>query len=365
MSIGPVMSESNSELHSVLVVGTGLIGTSIAIGLAGAGKNVFLSDLDSSALEIAQSKSGAKKWAGEQVDLAVVATPPATVSSVIKSLLIQLPNSVITDVASVKSAILADLSDVAVEDRARVVGGHPMAGREVSGAAAAQDRLFIDRPWVITSTSENTAQAVEVVVELAGLLGAVPIFRTPEHHDRAVALVSHAPQIVSSILARSLINADSDDVELAGQGIRDTIRIAGSDPVLWTDILAGNAQEVSAVVDGVADALKDFVSALREADSSKVSSLLNDGVKGKARLPGKHGSSAAGGEASLTVRTADRPGELARLFAAAANAHVNLEDVRIDHALGRMTGLVELTVSVEAKPILIEALTAEGFDVVI
>lgn len=361
------MSETSHQLNRVLVVGTGLIGTSIAIGLVGAGVKVLLSDLDENALGIAKDKSGAQAWQGEDVDLAVVATPPVTVSGVIKSLLIQLPTAVITDVASVKSAVLADLVDVSNEDRARIVGGHPMAGREVSGAAAAQDRLFIDRPWVVTSTPQNSAAAIERVVELASLLGAVPIFRSPEHHDRAVALVSHAPQIVSSILARTLINADSEDVELAGQGIRDTTRIAGSDPALWTEILSGNASEVSVVVDGVADALKAFVHALRTSDSTTVSELLADGVKGKSRLPGKHGAAQGvlNGEASLTVRTADRPGELARLFAAAAKAQVNLEDVRIDHALGRMTGLVELTVSAVSKPILVDALIAEGFDVVI
>ena len=361
------MADSTHQLNRVLVVGTGLIGTSIAIGLVGAGVEVFLSDLDENALGIAKDKSGANAWQGEDVDLAVVATPPATVGDVIKSLLIQLPQAVITDVASVKSTILAELSDIDESDRSRVVGGHPMAGREVSGAAAAQDRLFIDRPWVVTSTPQNSAEATERVVELASVLGAVPIFRSPDHHDRAVALVSHAPQIVSSILARTLINADSEDVELAGQGIRDTTRIAGSDPALWTDILSGNAAQVSSVVDGVADALKEFVQALRESDSATVNALLSEGVKGKLRLPGKHGSTpgANTGDASLTVRTADRPGELARLFAAAAKAQVNLEDVRIDHALGRMTGLVELTVSAASKPILVDALIAEGFDVVI
>lgn len=358
------MTENSAQLNRVLVVGTGLIGTSIAIGLVDSGVEVFLSDHNQQAIDVARDKSRGCAWNGEAVDLVVVATPPATVSGVIVGLLEQIPNAVITDVASVKSAIIHDLARLPIEQRSRVVGGHPMAGREVSGAAGAQERLFVDRPWVITAHSDNDEASVNLVVELATRLGAVPIFRTPEQHDRAVALVSHAPQIVSSVLASALIQADEHDVALAGQGIRDTIRIAGSDPALWTEILSGNAEQVSAVVEGVAASLTEFVTALRAGSTDDISALLTAGAHGKSRLPGKHGA-AQGSDVTLTVRLADKPGELARLFAAAAQAQVNLEDVRIDHALGRMTGLVELTVAASSKALLVEALTSEGFEVVL
>jgi prephenate dehydrogenase len=194
-------------------------------------------------------------------------------------------------------------------------------------------------------------------------LGAVPIDRTIEEHDRAVALISHTPQVVASVLASQLVDAAQNDIELAGQGIRDTIRIASSNADLWSQILAGNAKEVSQRVRQVAHDLEVVASALESDKSAMVAETLIKGSAGRDRLPGKHGTGAKNSTV-LTVRVEDKPGELARLFAVAAASQVNLEDVRIDHSLGRMTGLVELSVSPNSSQILIDALVAAEFVVV-
>lgn len=345
-----------------LVVGTGLIGTSIALGLRAAGHIVLLHDTDPDALRVAIDASGGKAWDGKaQVDVAVVATPPATVAEVVRHLAENLPTAVITDVSSVKGSVLTTAGSVPGPQR--IVGGHPMAGREVSGARAAQSNLFVDRPWVITRLAATDEDAVSAVRAMVADLGAVPVERAVADHDRAVALVSHTPQAVATVLAGRLLEARADDVELAGQGIRDTIRLAGSDAALWTQILLGNAAEVSTSLHAVAGDLARFAQAIERHDAAAVEATLQRGAAGRDRLPGKHGS-AKTDVATLVVRVEDKPGELARLFHVAADADVNLEDVRIDHSMGRMTGLVELSVTTSSTARLVSALAAGGFAVI-
>ena len=348
---------------NILVVGTGLIGTSIALGLTAQGLRVFLSDIDSVALDNAIKVSGATKYSDQEISVVFVATPPASVAKVISASVIDHPNAVITDVASVKGSIFRELEQLGTSDWERIVGGHPMAGREVSGAMGAQGNLFLDRPWVIASSDRTSADSIASVKQLVETLGAFPIFRTIEEHDRAVALISHTPQVVASVLAGELMDAEGSYIELAGQGIRDTIRIAGSDSNLWTEILSDNSQYISQQVTRVANHLLDFASALEEGNRESVTAKLVKGNKGRDRLPGKHGSSQQS-TSVLVVRLDDKPGELARLFTVAAQANVNLEDVRIDHSLGQPTGLVELTVALEAIGLLKSALEGESFVVI-
>ncbi len=347
------------------MVGTGLIGTSIAQGLINHGLHVVLSDVDPQILGTAITKSGARAWdSSENIDLAIIATPPAVVARIIKELIASQPHAVITDVSSVKGSIFNSLHDVSDSDKSRLVGGHPMAGREVKGPESALGDLFVDRPWVISATEVTSQSAIDLVRELATTLGAVPIERSLVEHDRAVALVSHTPQIVSSVLAGQLRDANESDVELAGQGIRDTTRIASSDPELWSQILSGNALEVAEQVTLIANRLHGVADALRDGDSAFVREVLVQGNAGRDRLPGKHGGAVRISVATVMVRLDDKPGELARLFAVAASANVNLEDVRIDHSLGRMTGLVELAVAKDAQSVLVKALISAEFVVV-
>lgn len=348
---------------NILVIGAGLIGTSIALGLTSHGRKVFLSDIDSGALDDAVKVSGASKHIDQEISIVVVATPPASVAKIIAAAAIDHPQAVITDVASVKGSIFRELELLGTSGWDRIVGGHPMAGREVSGAIGAQGNLFLDRPWVIARSSKTSPEAIATVKEMVEALGAFPLFRTIEEHDRAVALISHTPQVVASVLAGELVDAESSYVELAGQGIRDTIRIAGSDSRLWTEILSENSEYISQQLTQVAKHLLDFASALDSGDRDSVTERLVKGGQGRDRLPGKHGASQQS-TATLVVRLDDKPGELARLFAAAAKAQINLEDVRIDHSLGQPTGLVELTVAQSTIEILRPALQNEDFVVI-
>jgi prephenate dehydrogenase len=191
-------------------------------------------------------------------------------------------------------------------------------------------------------------------------LGAFPVVRSIEEHDRAVALISHTPQVVASVLAGELMDAEGSYIELAGQGIRDTIRIAGSDSDLWTEILSDNSEFIAQQVTQVANHLLEVASALEDGNRKSVTAKLVKGNQGKDRLPGKHGSSQQS-TAILAVRLDDKPGELARLLNEIGDADVNIEDLKLDHATGAQVGLVELSVLPAAEPKLIETLKVNGW----
>jgi len=356
----------------VLVVGTGLIGTSLALSLRRAGVTVWLEDRDPQSLAVAvdlgageplsaQSPPGAEP---PEVGLVVVAVPPAVTATVISDVLRRYPRAFVTDVASVKAPIHRSLvaAGVPVE---RYVGGHPMAGSEVSGPGAARADLIDDRPWVLTPHAESDEAAVEAVQELVLAARALPVVMPAAEHDRAVAVVSHTPQILASLLAARLLDSSDTVVSIAGQGLRDMTRIAASDANLWVEILSANASPVASVLGEVADDLAALLSALgsiEQGGQDVLAQALRRGNAGRDRVPGKHGARPAP-TAVVPVAVPDRPGELGRLFAAVADAGFSVEDVRIEHVLGRPTGVVEITVGEAAAAPLIDALGAGGWDV--
>ncbi len=247
-----------------------------------------------------------------------------------------------------------------------------MAGRERSGPLAATADLFEGRPWVLTPTPDTETEVLNLVLELVALCRAVPVVMDADAHDRAVALVSHAPQLLSSLLAARLGTAEESAVRLCGQGVRDVTRLAASGPRMWLDILAANPGPVADVLSEVAADLEETIRSLRaleSADEAKreggaagIEAVLRRGNAGRERVPGKHGAAPAAYE-TVAVLISDRPGELARIFADAGRAGVNIEDVRIEHATGQQAGLVQLMVEPVSGPVLIAALRERGWSI--
>ncbi|MCB0916240.1 MAG: prephenate dehydrogenase [Actinobacteria bacterium] len=344
----------------ILVVGTGLIGTSVGLAATARGHQVWLSDRDREHVREAEAIGAGRRLPEEWIpfDLVVVAVPPSAAAGVIAEALRAYPDTTVTDVSSVKAPVIAELARRRADLR-RFVGGHPMAGRETSGPGAANAELFHGRTWLLTPTREAEPDRVELVAQLAASTGAAVREMPAQLHDRAVALTSHAPQVVSSLMAARLADADSQTVAVAGQGLRDVVRIAGSDPDLWADILCTNAQEVAAVLHALRHDLDGIVGALDGANGeATVARLIAAGNRGSEMLPGKHGGGVAPDYVDVPVEVPDAPGELGRLFLAAGRHGVNLEDVRIEHTDGRLTAIAHLYVLPEVESSLREALAA-------
>jgi len=345
----------------VLVVGAGLLGTSIALALRSHGVDVALRDVSTENLAIATGLGAANVVDGDREPrLVVVAVPPDHLADEIARALTG-TDAVVTDVGSVKGAPLAQVRElVDPESLTRYVGSHPMAGSERSGPFAASGALFDGRPWAVTPHETASAAAVEAVTELARTCGATPVRFTPQEHDQAVARTSHLPHLLAALVAGRLTDAPRDHLALSGQGVRDVTRIAAGDPGLWQQIVAANTEALTTLLQDVRRDVDSLLGALATGDRAEVVRLLDRGVEGTAVIPGKHGGPVLA-EAVLFVAVPDHPGELARLFADAGEIGVNIEDVRIDHDPGRPVGLVELSVAEREVDHLLGALSERGW----
>ncbi|GAA2658252.1 prephenate dehydrogenase [Nonomuraea recticatena] len=360
------MTTDPVKLDTVLVLGTGLVGTSIGLALRQRGVTVLLADRDLGAVRLAREMGAGQEWSlGDPVDLAVVAVPPDHVASELRGLQQLGAARFYTDVASVKARPIAAAAALGC-DLSTYVASHPMAGREKAGPGAARGDLFLGRPWALCPTDEASADAREAVLRLIELCGANAVEVAAEDHDRAVAVVSHAPHVAASAVAARLADASDVALGLAGQGVRDVTRIAGGDPGLWLGILSGNAAPVAEVLEAVSRDLSEAAAALRalaqgdESAGPEVTELLKRGVAGHGRIPGKHGGPAAA-YAVVQVVIGDRPGQLARLFQICDEVGVNVEDVRLEHAPGLPLGLAELSVQPDAVAVLEQALRDRGW----
>jgi prephenate dehydrogenase len=265
----------------------------------------------------------------------------------------------------VKSRPIAEAL-IAGVDLATWCPAHPIAGRERGGAASARADLFAERTWVLCPAPRTAAAAVEATEALARACGAQPVRATPDRHDEAMAALSHVPQVVSSLLAAAAPHLLPGELALAGQGFRDTTRLAESDPALWASILEGNrgpvaahARRLAAELAGLADAL-DHAS---EASVTKVvTELMERGRDGRDRLPRKAGTPATRDWGWVGVVLDDRPGQLGALLTTVGGWQVNIEDVGpFEHALDAPAGVVELAVAPELAGDLVDRLSGAGW----
>lgn len=175
------------------------------------------------------------------------------------------PGAIVTDVGSVKGEICR-LGHIAVQGRGHFVGAHPMAGSEKTGWEHASATLFDRRACFVTPLPETDPKAVETVVQFWRDLGCEVTTEHPDKHDEIVAHISHLPQIVASTLCAFLAKKDPRWRNHAGGGLRDTTRIAASDPQLWRTILEQNRDEILRALNGYEDELHALRSALANRD---------------------------------------------------------------------------------------------------
>lgn len=341
-------------LTHVRIVGSGLIGSSIGLALTAKGISVTMVDIDPAAAKLAQDLMGSTP--SEKSEVTLVASPLSTVSEVIKSEFQQGLNLGFIDISSVKVKPILEVSALNL-DMSYFLPSHPMAGREVGGAESARADLFQGRPWIIDSRGVRT-ELLEAGREIIEICGAHLIDMPAAEHDRAVALVSHLPQIMSSALAATLEGAPAQWLDLAGTGLRDTTRIAGSNPVLWREILVANQEALTPLLDAVIEDLKNLQLSL--SSQNEVEEFIKSGNRGRSMIPGKHGG-VARNYTFLPVVIEDKPGQLAALFDECASAQVNVEDLTIEHSPEQYTGLITLALSKDDAEKLYRHLLAQGW----
>ncbi|MEV4943680.1 prephenate dehydrogenase/arogenate dehydrogenase family protein [Streptomyces zaomyceticus] len=277
-----------TPLRTAVVIGCGTTGTSVALALTAAGVDVALIDQDPQATDEAVALGAGAAWTARRppADLVVVATPPSEVIDTLYSAQSRGLGNVYTDTAGTKEIVSAE-AELRGCDLKGYVPGHPLAGPDAPGAAAADAGRFADRPWILCPYETTPDWALETVAALIRLCGADRLDLAPHVHDRIVAELSHGPHLVAAALSTRFADSSSAFLGLADQGLRDAVRTAGGDPWLWSDLLAHNAGPVADVLERIADQLAGAAAILREGDDSaplELALTMEEGRRGETAL---------------------------------------------------------------------------------
>ena len=348
---------SQKKLTTVRIVGSGLIGTSVGLGLVQRGVQVQMVDSDIKAQSLANDLVGGVSI--PDPDLVVLAMPTSQLEAVIREENQLNPQSTFIDVGSVKNEVVLYVQTISGLSK-RFLPTHPMAGREIGGASSARADLFQGRSWILTPSSDLESASRQLVLELIEHLGATPIELSALDHDRAVARISHLPQIASSLIAKQLTGTPPEWMELAGQGLRDTTRIAGSDESLWKEIIYSNRSELQQLLINLQNDVQSMIDSLD--DPQQIAQLIAQGRIGKALIPGKHGGKARE-YFHLPIVIDDKPGQLGAIFNECAAMDVNVEDLNIEHSPGQLSALITLALSENDAEKLSTHLTSIGWNV--
>ena len=278
----------------------------------------------------------------EGAELVVLAAP---LNAAIETLAGLDTDALVTDVAGVKLPIVA-----ARPPNIRLVAGHPMAGREHAGPTAATPALFRGAVWILCpdDAADEDVSAIAGIVES---VGGTPVMMSAEEHDRAVAKISHLPQIIATSLVNQ-VSADHEALQLVSGSFRDLTRVAASDPSWWPEVLAANEPRVGEAIDELIaqlNSLKDLIG-----------TDLNE-VRNRLSAASRQRRSMAPPVVRVGVVLQDKPGEIAAVGRALEQSSVDVRDLQLRHALHGGGGVLTLSVRPgEAEP-LRTALAAEGF----
>ncbi|WP_239309601.1 prephenate dehydrogenase [Frankia sp. Cj3] len=348
------------------VVGAGLIGTSIGLALGVHGIEVLLADIDPEQIKVAEAMGAGQPWHGEPVGHAVIAVPPHAVAGELRKVQRAGLAETVSDVASVKARPIVEAVQAGC-DLSMWCPAHPIAGRERGGAASARADLFAERAWVVCPVPHTSPAALAATIAIARACGATPVRATPDRHDTAMAVLSHLPQVVASLLAAATPDLDAGELALAGQGFRDATRLADSDPSLWSSILEGNRGPVAVRARLLSEKLARLAEVLDRGGEQEVievvRGLMAAGNTGRALLPRKVSAAMRPlAWAWVGVVLADRPGQLGELFATIGGWEINIEDIAaFEHNLDAPAGIVEIAVSPDIVGTLLDRLAAAGW----
>jgi prephenate dehydrogenase len=362
------MTSTPDTLSRIAILGTGLIGTSIALAAFRAGIEVAGWDADGDVLARAGSSgsltaAATLEEAVRGADLVVVSTPIGAVAEVAAAALTAAPDAVVTDAASIKSRIVDDLEALAGDESRRFVAAHPMGGSERSGPEHASASVVDGIVWVIAPTERTDQHAVALVDGFVRRIGAHPVHLTPERHDRLVAFVSHLPQVASTSLMGLAVTEEVDEPDLlllAAGGFRDLTRLAASNPSLWSDILLGNRDQIADAIDLFTTRLHELRAQILRGRAADVERTFDDAKQARLRLATK--PQVRSGVAVLQVEIPDEPGALARITRVLGEGEVNIEDLQIVHSPEGGRGTVHLTVGAPSAELAAGVLRGGGYD---
>ena len=336
------------------IIGVGLIGGSVGLAAGYSGWEVVGVDtpevLDNATQSGAIHRASTLKEVRE-ADLVVLAAPISKVTDLLGDL--TPTNALITDVASAKSAIVRRAESL----KLRFVGGHPMAGSQLSGVANASSNLFEGARYFLTPTSRTDPEDYREVAGFVRELGAVPTAVDPEKHDLLMAALSHLPHLMAAALLKVASDISPEALSFAGPSFRDLTRVGASNPALWSDILAENAPALGEALGAFAGAMAQLGSEIKDRES----------MEGRFRQA-REAYDALGGilveksgaNVDVAIPVENRPGVFAEVTTLMGSNNINILDLYVRHSNTERAALI-LTLDAEAAQQARELLRIAGF----
>jgi prephenate dehydrogenase len=352
----------------VAIVGTGLMGTSVALAARGRGDSVVGFDPDPEALAAAAGRealepSRSLEEAVAGAELVVVAAPIAQLPGEVAAVLAAPTEATVTDVGSTKASVVR-----AAGGSPRFVGGHPICGSETRGPENASAALFDGATWFLTPVAQTDPARHRLVHGFVSDLGATPVAIEPGAHDRLVALTSHVPHVLANIVANQTGASRVDGHEPlahAGGALRDMTRIAGANPRIWVDIFLDNAESIRETLREHRRHIEQVEAALEQGDAGFLARFIGEASGNRRRMLDREYPD-PGALQRLRVHVPDRPGVLAGITQALGAERINIEDFELHHVSpergGTLTVLVEGEGEAQRAARLLES---QGYSVVV
>ncbi|AGB41351.1 prephenate dehydrogenase [Halobacteroides halobius DSM 5150] len=324
-------------IEQVAIIGVGLIGSSLGLALQDVTEVKSVVGIDNNSRHVQEAldigaidEEATLKEGVQEADLVVLAVPVG----IIKDLVIKIApylnsETIITDVGSTKLQLVKQLEEI-VEDNT-YIGGHPMAGSEVSGPSGADKYLFENAIYALTKSNKTDEEALAKLKNLVKQLGAQPLIISPQAHDQIVGITSHLPHVVAVSLMEVVADYSKESdllTSLIGGGFRDTTRISAGDPTMWKDIFLNNRDQV---LEGI-DAFSNNLAELRELIASKNEVKLKDKLaqikEARTKIPmKKKGLLPSNYELILTLK--DKPNQIGKVATLLGVAKINIQDIEV------------------------------------
>ncbi|HEY8316229.1 MAG TPA: prephenate dehydrogenase/arogenate dehydrogenase family protein [Gaiellaceae bacterium] len=343
----PRPAAPKAAVGSLAIVGTGLLGASVALAAKRAGvARVTGWDADPETLREAAGAKALDAAAGSLADvvagveLVVVAVPVGVLVETTRAVLAAASaETTITDVGSTKRALAQALDDP------RLVPGHPLAGGATGGPARAAADLFDGATWFLTPVASTDAARIELVERFVVTLGARTVKLDADTHDRLLALTSHVPHALANLLMQSVSQGGDEALGYAGASLREMTRVAGANPTVWADIFVENGDLIADALAAHGDALADVERALRERDRAFFERWITEAAQTRSRMLEYAYRTEARMLNRIRVRVPDKPGVLARITQTLGAAGVNIEDFELRHVSPEYGGVLVILVS--------------------
>ncbi len=332
---------------TLAIVGTGLLGTSVALAAKRAGVGRVTGwDSDAATLREAAGARAVDEAAGSLaeavagVELVVVAVPVGALTQTMREVLAAAPaEAAVTDVGSTKRGLAAGIDD------GRLVPGHPLAGGASGGPTRATPDLFDGATWFLTPLPASEASRIELVERFVVSLGARVVKLDVDTHDRMLALTSHLPHAIANLLMQRVGAAGDEALGYAGASLREMTRVAGANPVMWADIFVENGDLIAETLAAHRDEIGDVEQALRDGDREFFERWIGQAAGVRSRMLEYAYRTEARMLNRIRVRVPDKPGVLARITQTLGAAGINIEDFELRHVSPDYGGVLVLLVT--------------------